>query len=149
VRPSLPRSATRALVLADTPLFPARLVIESRDKVVGGEAAAWSTDDGAFGRTPNAKRKGKATRTSTLVGPRPERSNERRRPLISSCLYLLQSLIDLAGSEKATSDKLRSAEGKFINTSLLALKQVVSTIAKNELKKERYVCRHDARGVSC
>lgn len=50
-----------------------------------------------------------------------------------------QSLIDLAGSEKATSDKLRSAEGKFINTSLLALKQVVSTIAKNELKKEKCV----------
>lgn len=46
-----------------------RLVIESRDKVVGGEAAAWSTDDGALSRTPTARRKGKATRTSTLVSP--------------------------------------------------------------------------------
>jgi centromeric protein E len=49
----------------------------------------------------------------------------------------MQSLIDLAGSEKATSDKLRSAEGKYINTSLLALKQVIATIAKNETKGEK------------
>lgn len=49
----------------------------------------------------------------------------------------VQSLIDLAGSEKATSDKARTAEGKFINTSLLALKQVIATIAKNETKKEK------------
>lgn len=52
-----------------------RLVIESRDKVVGGEAAAWSTDDGAPGRTPIAKRKDKATRTSTLVSLRPPTSS--------------------------------------------------------------------------
>jgi hypothetical protein len=51
-------------------------------------------------------------------------------------LVFSQSLIDLAGSEKATSDKARSAEGKYINTSLLALKQVIATIAKNETKKE-------------
>ncbi|CDZ98549.1 Kinesin-like protein [Phaffia rhodozyma] len=85
-----------------------RLVIESRERVTsGGDVASWSVDDRTRG-----KKTAKATRTSTL------------------------SLIDLAGSEKATSDKLRSAEGKYINTSLLALKQVIATIAKNETKKE-------------
>ena len=99
-------------------LLHSRLVIESREKPPGGgEGGAWVSDDRPLGRTPSTKSRnnnaGKATRTSTL------------------------SLIDLAGSEKATSDKARSAEGKYINTSLLALKQVIATIAKNESKKEQ------------
>ncbi|EKM51774.1 uncharacterized protein PHACADRAFT_262108 [Phanerochaete carnosa HHB-10118-sp] len=41
------------------------------------------------------------------------------------------SLIDLAGSEKATSDKERTREGKYINTSLLTLGTVIGTLAEN------------------
>ncbi|KAH9924668.1 kinesin-domain-containing protein [Epithele typhae] len=44
------------------------------------------------------------------------------------------SLIDLAGSEKATSDKERTREGKYINTSLLTLGSVISTLAENSAK---------------
>jgi len=36
-------------------------------------------------------------------------------------LIFAKSLIDLAGSEKATSDKERTREGRYINTSLLTL----------------------------
>ncbi|KAH0579094.1 Kinesin-related protein 11 [Termitomyces sp. J132] len=44
------------------------------------------------------------------------------------------SLIDLAGSEKATSDKDRTREGKYINTSLLTLGTVIGTLADNASK---------------
>ncbi|CUA73207.1 Kinesin-like protein NACK2 [Rhizoctonia solani] len=44
------------------------------------------------------------------------------------------SLIDLAGSEKATSDKDRTREGKYINTSLLTLGSVIGTLAENSAK---------------
>ncbi|KAF8988526.1 kinesin motor domain-containing protein [Cyathus striatus] len=44
------------------------------------------------------------------------------------------SLIDLAGSEKATSDKERTREGKYINTSLLTLGTVIGTLAENAAK---------------
>ncbi|THH28271.1 hypothetical protein EUX98_g5913 [Antrodiella citrinella] len=44
------------------------------------------------------------------------------------------SLIDLAGSEKATSDKERTREGKYINTSLLTLGSVIGTLAENSSK---------------
>ncbi|CAE6465579.1 unnamed protein product [Rhizoctonia solani] len=44
------------------------------------------------------------------------------------------SLIDLAGSEKATSDKNRTREGKYINTSLLTLGSVIGTLAENSAK---------------
>lgn len=39
----------------------------------------------------------------------------------SRCSYdeIYQNLIDLAGSEKATSDKERTREGKYINTRLI------------------------------
>ncbi|KAJ3547484.1 hypothetical protein NMY22_g1637 [Coprinellus aureogranulatus] len=46
------------------------------------------------------------------------------------------SLIDLAGSEKATSDKERTKEGKYINTSLLTLGTVIATLADNSTKKK-------------
>ncbi|KAF8157868.1 P-loop containing nucleoside triphosphate hydrolase protein, partial [Crassisporium funariophilum] len=46
------------------------------------------------------------------------------------------SLIDLAGSEKATSDKERTREGKYINTSLLTLGTVIGTLASNASKKK-------------
>ncbi|CAA7262764.1 unnamed protein product [Cyclocybe aegerita] len=44
------------------------------------------------------------------------------------------SLIDLAGSEKATPDKERTREGKYINTSLLTLGTVIGTLADNAAK---------------
>ena len=66
---------------------------------------------------------------------------------------ILQSLIDLAGSERATSDKERTREGKYINTryatclgrvimainwfvcySLLTLGSVIATLAENSAK---------------
>lgn len=46
------------------------------------------------------------------------------------------SLIDLAGSEKATSDKERTREGKYINTSLLTLGSVIGTLAENAAKNK-------------
>jgi centromeric protein E len=66
------------------------------------------------------------------------------------------SLIDLAGSEKATSDKERTREGKYINTrwivtlachswsliatlfSLLTLGSVIATLAENASKGKKY-----------
>ncbi|KAI6113987.1 P-loop containing nucleoside triphosphate hydrolase protein [Pisolithus sp. B1] len=47
-----------------------------------------------------------------------------------------ESLIDLAGSEKATSDKERTREGEYINTSLLTLGSVISTLAENAAKNK-------------
>lgn len=49
------------------------------------------------------------------------------------------SLIDLAGSERATSDKERTKEGKYINTSLLTLGSVISTLAENAAKGKRWI----------
>lgn len=66
-----------------------------------------------------------------------------------------QSLIDLAGSEKATSDKERTKEGRYINTrshnffyvssssinishSLLTLGTVIATLAENAAKGKRF-----------
>ncbi|KAA1474778.1 kinesin-domain-containing protein [Dentipellis sp. KUC8613] len=46
------------------------------------------------------------------------------------------SLIDLAGSEKATSDKERTREGKYINTSLLTLGSVIGKLAENAMKNK-------------
>ncbi|KAL1699053.1 kinesin family member 3B [Schizophyllum commune] len=46
------------------------------------------------------------------------------------------SLIDLAGSEKATSDKERTREGKYINASLLTLGSVIGTLAENAAKNK-------------
>ena len=51
----------------------------------------------------------------------------------------VQSLIDLAGSERATSDKERTREGKYINTSLLTLGTVIGTLAENAAKNKAYV----------
>jgi hypothetical protein len=50
---------------------------------------------------------------------------------------IIQSLIDLAGSEKATSDKERTREGKYINTSLLTLGSVIGTLAENAAKNKK------------
>ncbi|KAG8898687.1 Kinesin-like protein kip2, partial [Tulasnella sp. 403] len=47
------------------------------------------------------------------------------------------SLIDLAGSERATSDKARTSEGRYINQSLLTLGTVIGTLAENAGKKKQ------------
>ncbi|KAJ7250859.1 P-loop containing nucleoside triphosphate hydrolase protein [Mycena haematopus] len=52
----------------------------------------------------------------------------------SSVQSSVLSLIDLAGSERATSDKERTKEGRYINTSLLTLGTVIATLAENAAK---------------
>ncbi|KAI5821750.1 P-loop containing nucleoside triphosphate hydrolase protein [Schizophyllum commune Tattone D] len=47
-----------------------------------------------------------------------------------------QSLIDLAGSEKATGDKKRAREGKYVNISLLTPGSVIGTLAENAAKNK-------------
>ncbi|KDQ21013.1 hypothetical protein BOTBODRAFT_41005 [Botryobasidium botryosum FD-172 SS1] len=88
-----------------------RLVIESRE--VGAS-------DQKCPSTPNALATPGGTRLQTRGG----------RSVQASVL----SLIDLAGSEKATSDKERTKEGKYINMSLLTLGSVISTLAENASK---------------
>ncbi|KAG8915522.1 Kinesin-like protein kip2 [Tulasnella sp. 408] len=94
-----------------------RLVIESRE--VGSDTADVppSPSIGGVPMTPGGSRLqakgGRSVRTSTL------------------------SLIDLAGSERATSDKERTNEGKYINQSLLTLGTVIGTLAENASKNKK------------
>lgn len=69
-------------------------------------------------------------------------------------------MIDLAGSEKATSDKERTREGRYINTrfacstmlesfspvsySLLTLGSVISTLGENAAKNKRYAVQFNS-----
>ncbi|KAG8993444.1 Kinesin-like protein kip2 [Tulasnella sp. JGI-2019a] len=93
-----------------------RLIIESREvgSVTVKDPSLFSTSN--VPSTPVGSklqaRGGRSVRTSTL------------------------SLIDLAGSEKATSDKNRASEGKYINQSLLTLGTVIGTLAENTTKKK-------------
>ncbi|KAH9851824.1 kinesin-domain-containing protein [Lenzites betulinus] len=93
-----------------------RLVIESRERG-GGDP-----DSTPSGRTTPG------FRPPTPGGPRLQARGGR------SVQTSVLSLIDLAGSEKATSDKDRTREGKYINTSLLTLGTVISTLAENTAK---------------
>ncbi|CAE7052410.1 unnamed protein product [Rhizoctonia solani] len=90
-----------------------RLVIESRETLSESERLA-TPEPTAVPMTPGGSklqaRGGRSVQMSTL------------------------SLIDLAGSEKATSDKERTREGKYINTSLLTLGSVIGTLAENSAK---------------
>ncbi|CAE6469412.1 unnamed protein product [Rhizoctonia solani] len=90
-----------------------RLVIESRETLSESERLA-SPGPVAVPVTPGGSklqaRGGRSVQMSTL------------------------SLIDLAGSEKATSDKDRTREGKYINTSLLTLGSVIGTLAENSAR---------------
>ncbi|TFK52657.1 kinesin-domain-containing protein [Heliocybe sulcata] len=99
-----------------------RLVIESRER---GE----SMGSAASGRsTPGPPR------PPTPGGPRLQALGGR------SVQMSALSLIDLAGSEKATSDRERTKEGKYINQSLLTLGTVIGTLADNAAKhKADYV----------
>ncbi|KAH9942896.1 kinesin-domain-containing protein [Amylocystis lapponica] len=96
-----------------------RVVIESRERGSGA-----SEDAIPSGRlTPGF-------RPPTPGGPRLQARGGR------SVQTSVLSLIDLAGSEKATSDKERTREGKYINTSLLTLGTVISTLAENTAKNK-------------
>ncbi|KAF8912297.1 P-loop containing nucleoside triphosphate hydrolase protein [Mucidula mucida] len=96
-----------------------RLVIESRERSGGSDGRQ---TPGASGRqTPGLG--GRQT-----PGPRLQAVGGR------SVQTSVLSLIDLAGSEKATSDKERTREGKYINTSLLTLGSVIGTLAENSAK---------------
>ncbi|KAB5588892.1 hypothetical protein CTheo_7668 [Ceratobasidium theobromae] len=90
-----------------------RLVIESRETMTESERLA-KPEPLSVPMTPGGSklqaRGGRSVQMSTL------------------------SLIDLAGSEKATSDKERTREGKYINTSLLTLGSVIGTLAENSAK---------------
>ncbi|KIK97936.1 hypothetical protein PAXRUDRAFT_824436 [Paxillus rubicundulus Ve08.2h10] len=93
-----------------------RLVIESRERGEGKAEASGRQTPGPRPPTPGG------TRLQTIGG----------RSVQMSVL----SLIDLAGSEKATSDKERTREGKYINTSLLTLGSVIGTLAENAAKNK-------------
>ncbi|KZT73855.1 kinesin-domain-containing protein [Daedalea quercina L-15889] len=98
-----------------------RVVIESRERGSGAQA-----DEGGIpsGRTTPG------FRPPTPGGPRLQARGGR------SVQTSVLSLIDLAGSEKATSDKERTREGKYINTSLLTLGTVIATLAENSAKNK-------------
>ncbi|KAF8877088.1 P-loop containing nucleoside triphosphate hydrolase protein [Infundibulicybe gibba] len=103
-----------------------RLVIESRER--GTDASSEDADD-LSSSSPASK--GRQTpgpsgrQTPGQGGPRLQARGGR------SVQTSVLSLIDLAGSEKATSDKERTREGKYINTSLLTLGTVIGTLADN------------------
>ncbi|KAG6828443.1 hypothetical protein H0H92_007970 [Tricholoma furcatifolium] len=115
-----------------------RMVIESRER---GNGAPDDDDDDdkpvqSNGRhTPGPGRNTPGPRSQTpglgrSQTPGPRLQSRGGRSVQSSVL----SLIDLAGSEKATSDKDRTREGKYINTSLLTLGTVIGTLADNAAK---------------
>ncbi|KAF6754852.1 kinesin-like protein [Ephemerocybe angulata] len=120
-----------------------RLVIESRER---GSGAAYEEDDAlSTGRatTPNPMN---GRHTPGLGGRQTPGLSGRNTPGLGgpklqarggrSVQTSVLSLIDLAGSEKATSDKERTREGKYINTSLLTLGTVIGTLADNSAKKK-------------
>ncbi|KAI0059583.1 kinesin-domain-containing protein [Artomyces pyxidatus] len=94
-----------------------RVVIESRER-------------GDSGSTSGRQTPGLGARPPTPGGPRLQSIGGR------SVQTSVLSLIDLAGSEKATSDKERTREGKYINTSLLTLGTVISTLAENSSRNK-------------
>ncbi|CAL1712669.1 unnamed protein product [Somion occarium] len=99
-----------------------RVVIESRERGSGG-----SSPDGRA--TPSGRQ------TPGFRPPTPGGSRLQARGGRSVQTSVL-SLIDLAGSEKATSDKDRTREGKYINTSLLTLGSVIATLGENSAKNK-------------
>ncbi|KAF4617204.1 hypothetical protein D9613_006327 [Agrocybe pediades] len=124
-----------------------RLVVESRER---GSASTSDDDDDDVPSTPVMN--GRQTpgfsgrQTPGLGGRQTPGLNGRQTPGLGgprlqarggrSVRTSVLSLIDLAGSEKATSDKERTREGKYINTSLLTLGTVIGTLADNAAKKK-------------
>ncbi|KAG6836893.1 hypothetical protein H0H93_001724 [Arthromyces matolae] len=116
-----------------------RMVIESRER---GGSLPDDDDDDEKPATNNGRQTPGAGRNTP--GPRSQtpglgRSQTPGLPRLQSrggrsVQTSVLSLIDLAGSEKATSDKERTKEGKYINTSLLTLGTVIGTLADNASK---------------
>ncbi|KII86718.1 hypothetical protein PLICRDRAFT_163991 [Plicaturopsis crispa FD-325 SS-3] len=103
-----------------------RLVIESRERGSGSGSGGEGEGEGGSGRmTP-----GNGHPLPLPGGPRLQARGGR------SVQTSVLSLIDLAGSERATSDKERTREGKYINTSLLTLGSVIGTLAENAAKNK-------------
>ncbi|KAF5377904.1 hypothetical protein D9615_006794 [Tricholomella constricta] len=116
-----------------------RMVIESRER---GSAAEDDDDDvplpsngrhtpGTGRNTPGPRSQTPGMGRSQTPGPGGPRLQARGGRSVQTSVL---SLIDLAGSEKATSDKDRTREGKYINTSLLTLGTVIGTLADNAAK---------------
>ncbi|KAG6873718.1 hypothetical protein C0995_012182 [Termitomyces sp. Mi166 len=115
-----------------------RMVIESRER--GGTdddddekpASGNGRHTPAPGRnTPGPRSQTPGLGRSQTPGPSGPRLQSRGGRSVQTSVL---SLIDLAGSEKATSDKDRTREGKYINTSLLTLGTVIGTLADNASK---------------
>ncbi|KAK0457604.1 P-loop containing nucleoside triphosphate hydrolase protein [Desarmillaria tabescens] len=108
-----------------------RLVVESRER---GEAV----DESFHGRVTPAPSGRQTPGMSGRQTPGPGNSSKPGPKLQArggrSVQTSVLSLIDLAGSEKATSDKERTREGKYINTSLLTLGTVIGTLSENAAK---------------
>ncbi|KAJ7134638.1 P-loop containing nucleoside triphosphate hydrolase protein [Mycena epipterygia] len=103
-----------------------RVVCESRER---GDRSASEEERSATPTTNGRHTPGFGGRqTPGAGGPRLQAKGGR------SVQTSVLSLIDLAGSEKATSDKERTREGRYINTSLLTLGSVISTLAENSAK---------------
>ncbi|KAG6918102.1 hypothetical protein DXG01_016555 [Tephrocybe rancida] len=118
-----------------------RMVIESRERGNGtpddddDDEKAMSNNER---QTPGLGRNAPGPRSQTpglgrsqTPGPGGARLQSRGGRSVQTSVL---SLIDLAGSEKATSDKDRTREGKYINTSLLTLGSVIGTLADNASK---------------
>ncbi|KDQ51297.1 hypothetical protein JAAARDRAFT_41369 [Jaapia argillacea MUCL 33604] len=111
-----------------------RLVVESRERDSSSSNGGGSRDGLSASGGSGSGRMTPGFRPPTPGGPRLQALGGR------SVQTSVLSLIDLAGSEKATSDKERTREGKYINTSLLTLGTVISTLADNAAKnKSDYV----------
>ncbi|GLB38799.1 putative TRAFAC class myosin-kinesin ATPase superfamily, kinesin family protein [Lyophyllum shimeji] len=116
-----------------------RMVIESRERGSGAEDDDDDVPLPSNGRhTPGHGRNTPGPRSQTpglgrSQTPGPVLQARGGRSVQTSVL----SLIDLAGSEKATSDKDRTREGKYINTSLLTLGTVIGTLADNAAKHKK------------
>ncbi|KAL0572588.1 Kinesin-like protein kip2 [Marasmius crinis-equi] len=105
-----------------------RLVIESRERGAG-------PPEEPDARAPS--RSGRATPGNGRATPGPGASGSRLQARGGKSVQTsVLSLIDLAGSEKATSDKDRTREGKYINTSLLTLGSVIGTLSENAAKNK-------------
>ncbi|KAJ3817412.1 kinesin [Lentinula raphanica] len=103
-----------------------RLVIESRERA---DSSSNSSPSPANGRATPSGRQTPGL-GANHAGPRLQSRDGR------SVQTSVLSLIDLAGSEKATSDKERTREGKYINTSLLTLGTVIGKLSDNATKQK-------------
>ncbi|KAL1716787.1 kinesin protein [Schizophyllum commune] len=107
-----------------------RVVIESRERAEDVDRESGRRTPGMSGRATPSGRQTPGMGGRRTPGPKLQAIGGR------SVQTSVLSLIDLAGSEKATSDKERTREGKYINTSLLTLGSVIGTLAENAAKNK-------------